>query len=141
MRMSSALEKIRVLCCGTFDYLHPGHESFLTQASLLGDELIVVIARDSNVGKLKGRLPDHDEITRKKKVEKLGIAVNVVLGHEGMNLLRIVSEINPDVIALGYDQRPPNKLSEQFPKIRIKRLDSFEPERFKSSVIRKQHGR
>tara|TARA_B100001250_G_scaffold159231_1_gene136763 strand:- start:2877 stop:3296 length:420 start_codon:yes stop_codon:yes gene_type:complete len=139
--MSSALEKIRVLCCGTFDYLHPGHESFLTQASLLGDELIVVIARDSNVGKLKGRLPDHDEITRKKKVEKLGIAVNVVLGHEGMNLLRIVSEINPDVIALGYDQRPPNKLSEQFPKIRIKRLDSFEPEKFKSSVIRKQHGR
>ena len=139
--MSSALEKIRVLCCGTFDYLHPGHESFLTQASLLGDELIVVIARDSNVGKLKGRLPDHDEITRKKKVEKLGIAVKVVLGHEGMNLLRIVSEINPDVIALGYDQRPPNKLSEQFPKIRIKRLDSFEPEKFKSSVIRKQHGR
>tara|TARA_B100000579_G_C22382210_1_gene643327 strand:+ start:186 stop:605 length:420 start_codon:yes stop_codon:yes gene_type:complete len=139
--MSSALEKIRVLCCGTFDYLHPGHESFLTQASLLGDELIVVIARDSNVGKLKGRLPDHDEITRKKKVEKLGIAVNVVLGHEGLNLLRIVSEINPDVIALGYDQRPPNKLSEQFPKIRIKRLASFEPEKFKSSVIRKQHGR
>ena len=141
MRMNSALEKVRVLCCGTFDYLHPGHESFLTQASLLGDELIVVIARDSNVGKLKGRLPDHDEITRKKKVEKLGIAVNVVLGHEGMNLLRIVSEINPDVIALGYDQRPPNKLSEQFPKIRIKRLDSFEPEKFKSSVIRKQYGR
>jgi len=139
--MNSALEKVRVLCCGTFDYLHPGHESFLTQASLLGDELIVVIARDSNVGKLKGRLPDHDEITRKKKVEKLGIAVNVVLGHEGMNLLRIVSEINPDVIALGYDQRPPNKLSEQFPKIRIKRLDSFEPEKFKSSVIRKQYGR
>ena len=139
--MNSALEKIRVLCCGTFDYLHPGHESFLTQASFLGDELIVVIARDSNVGKLKGRLPDHDEITRKKKVEKLGIAVNVVLGHEGMDLLRIVSEINPDVIALGYDQRPPNKLTEQFPKIRIKRLASFEPEKFKSSVIRKQYGR
>ena len=139
--MSSALEKIRVLCCGTFDYLHPGHESFLTQASLLGDELIVVIARDSNVGKLKGRLPDHDEITRKKKVEKLGIAVKVVLGHEGMDLLRIVSEINPDVIALGYDQRPPKKLTEQFPKIRIKRLASFEPEKFKSSVIRKQYSR
>ena len=139
--MNSALEKIRVLCCGTFDYLHPGHEFFLTQASSLGDELIVVIARDSNVGKLKGRLPDHDEITRKKKVEKLGIAVKVVLGHEGMDLLRIVSEINPDVIALGYDQRPPNKLTEQFPKIRIKRLASFEPEKFKSSVIRKQYGR
>jgi cytidyltransferase-like protein len=139
--MNSAREKVRVLCCGTFDYLHPGHESFLTQASLLGDDLCVVIARDSNVGILKGRLPDHDETTRKIKVENLGIAENVVLGHEGLNLLRIVSEINPDVIALGYDQRHPHKLSEQFPMIRIERLDAFEPEKFKSSVIRKQYGR
>ncbi|MEE3235218.1 MAG: adenylyltransferase/cytidyltransferase family protein [Candidatus Latescibacterota bacterium] len=137
--MNSISEKVRVLCCGTFDYLHLGHESFLRQASVLGDELYVVIARDVNVVKLKGRLPDHDEITRKTMVEDLGLAKKVVLGHKGVNLLRIVSELNPDVIALGYDQNHPSKLREKFPLIQIEKLESFEPEKFKSSVIREQY--
>ena len=94
--MNSSHKKSRVLCCGTFDYLHPGHESFLHQASILAEELYVVVARDSNVLRLKGRLPDHDEKTRKTRVENLGIAQKVVLGYEGFNLLRIVAELNPE---------------------------------------------
>ena len=54
----------RVLCCGTFDYLHPGHISFLKQAARLGTELFVVVARDENVKRLKGRYPDHGEEER-----------------------------------------------------------------------------
>lgn len=136
--MNNTQERIRVLCCGTFDYLHPGHESFLKQASALGNELYVVIARDSNVVKLKGRRPDHNELMRKKKVENLSIAQKVVLGNEGLNLLQIVHELNPDVIALGYDQHCPENLITSFPAVRIKKLDSFQPKKFKSSVIRKQ---
>ena len=136
--MNSSHKKSRVLCCGTFDYLHPGHESFLKQASALGNELYVVIARDSNVVKLKGRRPDHNELMRKKKVENLSIAQKVVLGNEGLNLLQIVHELNPDVIALGYDQHCPENLITSFPAVRIKKLDSFQPKKFKSSVIRKQ---
>ena len=136
--MNNIQGRIRVLCCGTFDYLHPGHESFLRQASALGNQLYVVIARDSNVVKLKGRRPDHNELVRKARVENLGIAQKVFLGNEGLNLLQIVHELNPDVIALGYDQHCPENLITSFPMVRIRKLDSFEPERFKSSVIRKQ---
>ena len=39
----------RVLATGTFDLLHPGHVYFLTQARAMGDELFVIVARDSNV--------------------------------------------------------------------------------------------
>jgi len=73
----------RVLCCGTFDYLHPGHESFLKQAAKLADELVVVVARDENVKRLKGRSPDHKEEVRRARVEGLGIAQKVQLGYAG----------------------------------------------------------
>tara|TARA_B100001094_G_C17965715_1_gene687760 strand:+ start:151 stop:570 length:420 start_codon:yes stop_codon:yes gene_type:complete len=139
--MNNTQERIRVLCCGTFDYLHRGHESFLRQASALGDELYVVIARDSNVVRIKGRIPDHNELMRKTRVEDLGIAQKVVMGNEGLDLLQVVGELSPDVIALGYDQNCPKNLITSFPTVRIERLDSFEPEKFKSSVIRKQFRR
>lgn len=128
----------RVLSCGTFDYLHPGHEAFLRQAKALGDELVVVIARDENVERIKGRRPDHDELARKKSVEELGIADRVLLGFPGANLLKIVEEIGPDIIALGYDQGKPRGLEESFPQCRILVLEAFEPERYKSTLIRRQ---
>ena len=56
---------MRVLCCGTFDYLHPGHLSFIEQAAALGDELFAVVARDENVKIIKGHYPDHSEVERK----------------------------------------------------------------------------
>ena len=39
----------KVICFGTFDILHLGHVNFFKQAKSLGDELVVVIARDVNV--------------------------------------------------------------------------------------------
>ena len=39
------MSRKRVMCCGTFDYLHPGHLSFIAQAAALGDDLYVVVAR------------------------------------------------------------------------------------------------
>lgn len=128
----------RVLCCGTFDYLHPGHEAFLQQAAALGDELIVVVARDANVHRLKGHLPDHDEETRRQNVDKLGIADRVQLGNAGANLLAIVEEINPTVIALGYDQGKPAGLDERFPNCQIAVLEPYQPERYKSSFLRRK---
>ena len=128
----------RVLCCGTFDYLHPGHESFLKQAAKLGDELVVVVARDENVKRLKGRGPDHKEEVRRARVEGLGIAQKVQLGYAGKNLLQVVRDLAPDIIALGYDQGRPLGLDSAFPSCEIVVLDPHHPERFKSSFIRKQ---
>jgi FAD synthetase len=130
----------RVLCCGTFDHLHPGHVHFLRQAAALGDQLYVVIARDSNVEALKGRRPDHGEDERLRRVKALGIAANVRLGHPSSDLLRVVAEIAPAVIALGYDQQAPPGLAEAFPGCRIRRLRSYHPDRYKSSLLRRRHG-
>ena len=128
----------RVLCCGTFDYLHPGHKSFLNQAARLGEELVVVVARDKNVERLKGRKPDHEEKIRRARVESLGIAQRVLLGYEGQNLLQVVRDIGPDIIALGYDQGRPPGLEAAFPDCKIVVLKSHHPERFKSAFIRRQ---
>ena len=95
----------RVLCCGTFDFLHPGHISFLQQAARLGDELWVVVARDENVSRLKGRRPVHDEGERLAQVARLDWVDRARLGNPGPDFLRVVEEIRPDLIALGYDQK------------------------------------
>jgi FAD synthetase len=43
----------KVMTFGTFDLFHPGHVYYLSEAESLGDELIVIIARDERVTKLK----------------------------------------------------------------------------------------
>ena len=65
----------KVMVFGTFDIFHPGHEHMLKEAKEYGDELIVVVARDANVKKVKGRLPMHDENQRVFQIEKLKIAI------------------------------------------------------------------
>ena len=126
----------RVLSCGTFDHLHPGHRSFLEQAAALGRELVVVVARDENVRRIKGRGPDHSEEERRMRVEALGIAAQVRLGYPGKDFLRIVAEIQPEIIALGYDQKAPPGLKEAFPQIQIVILEPYHPEKYKSSFFR-----
>ena len=121
---------------GTFDYLHPGHESFLRQAGELGNELYVVVARDENVQRIKGCRPDHHECKRRDRVADLGIAKEVLLGYRGSDFLRIVGDLRPDVIALGYDQRMPAGLEEAFPQCDIRVLDALDPHRYKSSLYR-----
>ena len=45
----------KVILFGTFDIFHKGHKNFLEQAQEFGDYLIVVIARDKTVKKIKGK--------------------------------------------------------------------------------------
>ena len=93
----------RVMTTGVFDLLHPGHVAMLEAAKALGDELVVVIARDSSATTEKHR-PITPEEHRRRMVEALKPVDRAVLGHEG-DYYRIVEELRPDVIALGYDQR------------------------------------
>ena len=127
----------RVLCCGTFDLLHPGHESYLAQAAALGSELIVVVARDENVQRLKGRRPSQEEDERRAAVEMVEVVTEARLGNRGEHFLQVVEEVDPDVIALGYDQRAPAGLAEAFPKCEIVTMKPHCPEKYKSSYFRK----
>ena len=92
----------RVLATGTFDILHPGHVYFLAQAKALGDELFVIIARDSNVThKPKPVIPEEQRL---EMVDALKAVNKTILGSE-KDMFEPLREIKPDIIALGYDQR------------------------------------
>jgi FAD synthetase len=93
---------VKVMASGVFDILHPGHLHFLEEARKLGDELVVVVATDNTVRQRK-----HEPITpqdmRLKMIAAIRIVDKAVLGHDG-DMFRIVEEIKPDIIALGFDQ-------------------------------------
>jgi FAD synthetase len=125
----------RILVFGTFDHLHPGHRYVLNQAAKRG-ELNVVVARDSTVQRIKNLTPQHNEMQRKQMIEEAYPDANVVLG-DTKNYLIPVKAIKPDLILLGYDQRLPNNITEADLGCPIERLEAFEPEKWKSSLLRK----
>lgn len=114
----------KVLAGGTFNMLHPGHIWFLKKAKSLGDFLIVVVANDKTVLKKKTLLRPQGK--RKKALEKLGIADNVVIGDE-RDFLKVVREERPGIIALGYDQKFESEKLKPFGcrVVRIPRFGSY----------------
>jgi cytidyltransferase-like protein len=47
------MKKKVVMTFGTFDVFHPGHRFYLAEARKLGDRLLVIVALDSTVEKIK----------------------------------------------------------------------------------------
>ena len=92
---------IRVLATGTFDLLHPGHLMYLEQSRALGDELVVIVARDANV-KHKPR-PIIPQDQRLLMVSALKTVDRAILGSES-DMFQPIEELEPDIITLGYDQ-------------------------------------
>ncbi|KGK98560.1 FAD synthase [Methanococcoides methylutens] len=91
----------RVLATGTFDILHPGHVFFLSSARALGDELYVLVARDSMIRhKAKPIVP---EIQRLEMISSLKVVDKAMLGSE-KDIFDPLYEIDPDIIVLGHDQ-------------------------------------
>lgn len=93
---------VTVMATGTFDILHMGHIYFLKEAKKLGDSLIVVVACDNTVRRLKHE-PVTPEQMRLNLIKELGMVDKAVLGRED-DMFAVVEEHNPDIIALGYDQ-------------------------------------
>lgn len=93
---------VRVMATGVFDLLHPGHLYFLTEARKLGDELVVVVARDQTARRLKGE-PYVPELLRREMVEALKPVDRAVLGSTS-DIYQTVVDLHPDIIALGYNQ-------------------------------------
>src|SRR3989338_9001076 len=91
-----------VMAFGSFDVLHPGHLYFLKSAKKLGDRLVVVVALDRTIEKIKGKSPKYKERERLEHVRELGFADKAVLGYE-VDPYEIIEEINPDIICVGYD--------------------------------------
>jgi FAD synthetase len=92
---------VKVMAQGAFDLLHPGHIHYLERSAALGEELVVVVARDSRVSDRKELVFDEEE--RKEMLQALEAVDEAVLGSEG-DIYSTVEEIDPDIITLGYDQ-------------------------------------
>lgn len=133
--------KKRVVAAGTFDGIHLGHESFLAQARSLGDELIVIVARDARSAAMKGHPPRLTEQARLTAVQALPMVDEVILGDETGDMLSPVVKYAPDVLALGYDQWPDEvalkkALHERgLDKVTVVRLGAFEPDTYHSSIL------
>lgn len=123
-----------VLIFGVFDGLHKGHEFFFRQSKELGDELWVVLTRDVNVVRQKKQAPKYNEEKRKQDIEVSGLVDKVILGKKDLSY-NIVTEMKPDIIALGYDQIvDKEKLAKVFSGP-IKRISAYKPEKYKSSKL------
>ena len=96
-----------VLASGAFDLVHYGHIRFLEEAKKAGGEdsrLIVVVARDKTVEKLKGKKPIIPEDQRRAVVESLKPVDEAILGYEDISLVETINKIKPNIIAVGHDQ-------------------------------------
>lgn len=130
-----------VMCAGTFDTIHPGHLFYLSEAKKHGNKLIVVVARDDTSESFKGKKPFHNEKKRLESVRMLEIVDEAVLGHHG-DIFKIIEEVRPDVICLGYDQKvQKQQLEDELQKRNIRadvvRIESYMPHLYKTSKLKK----
>jgi len=131
----------KVMVFGTFDIFHKGHIDFLKQAKKFGDYLIVVVARDATVKKVKGQLPQNKEGSRARIIASNSLAERVTLG--GLkSKYSIIRKYKPEVICLGYDQKFfIDNLREELKKINLEKtkiikLKPYKPEIYKSSKLK-----
>jgi rfaE bifunctional protein nucleotidyltransferase chain/domain len=88
---------------GCFDLLHPGHVDLLERARALGDRLVVGLNSDASVRALKGaHKPYVNQDDRKKMLLALRSVDEVVIFDDDTPL-RLIKEIEPDVLVKGGD--------------------------------------
>ncbi|UCH37742.1 MAG: FAD synthase [Candidatus Bathyarchaeota archaeon] len=124
-----------VLASGAFDLVHYGHIRFLEEAKKAGGKqahLIVVVARDATVQKLKGTMPIIPEDQRRAVVESLKPVDEAVLGYPDMSLAETIQTLQPNIIAVGYDQKTIERQVQQIINgnqlsITIARIGRFKP--------------
>lgn len=106
MTVEKTKKTLKIMVFGTFDGLHKGHLNFFKQAKKFTKNsfLIVSIARDKNVFRIKGKYPDKNENERKALVSKCILVDKVVLAGVRDHISHIM-KIRPSIIALGYDQK------------------------------------
>jgi FAD synthetase len=125
----------RVVATGTFDLLHPGHLYYLEESRRLGDELVVIVARDRNVRhKPKPVVPEDQRLKLVAALKPVDLAV---LG-DLHDMYRPIEELRPAVITFGFDQHFDREtigrsLRERGLEAELVRIGAYEGDRFCSS--------
>ncbi len=142
---SVAKKRVRIMAFGTFDIVHPGHKHFFQQARALAGKhkpfLIVSLARDKNVVRIKGRPATSNELKRLARVKTVSEVDKAVLGAIGNHIPHIVKE-KPEIIALGYDQSAyvgglRSALAKAGLKVKVVRMKPHLQNKYKTSIIKK----
>lgn len=135
-------KKTRIMVFGTFDGLHKGHLDFLKQAKNFtrNSFLIVSIARDQNVFKIKGKYPKLKELARMALVKKRKLVDQVILSGRKNHIPHIV-RMRPDIIALGYDQKAyvqnlKKDLENKGILVKIARLKPYKEKIYKNHLLK-----
>ncbi len=151
---------------GTFDNFHVGHQyliwTALEKIKNNGEgELVVLVARDKTVEKIKNYFPVNSEEKRIKRLESefenfkfnKKIKIKIRLGRKDRNFQLTLEEESPEYIFLGYDQHFDENILEKInqkkseyvgeiinrpSKINLIRLKPYKENFFKSSKFRKK---
>lgn len=133
----------KIMVFGTFDGVHKGHLHFFRQARALSKNafLIVSVARDKNVLKIKKVMPIFSEKKRMLLVSKCKLADKTVLSGIKNYLPHILRE-NPDIIALGYDQKAyvrnlKKDLQKKGLSVKIFRMKPYKNKIYKNHLLKK----
>jgi FAD synthetase len=110
-----------VLAAGVFDLLHYGHIRYLEEAKKLGGDksrLVVIVARDETVRRLKGSDPIIPEDQRRAVIEALKVVDEALLGFQDLDLDRVIQQVKPDIVVVGHDQKAIQSQVEKIKKAR-----------------------
>jgi len=144
--LTQLYKRPRVVVAGSFEFLHPGHIYLFRKAWELGD-VSVIVSRDRNFKRFKGRSPVMNENERAIVVGSIRYVSRVVLGDQE-DFLKPILELKPDIILLGPDQWiSPGDLKRMLEErglssVRIEKLDSRVGEWSSSSIVerlKKEH--
>lgn len=119
---------------GVFDIIHPGHILTLTEAKKHGDLLIVAVATDQTVQKIKKREPMHTQTERLQMVNALKPVDLAIAG--GADWQKTLKQVSPDIVIFGYDQT-----EKEIAGTKTIKLDAFSPhENSKTGKVREKLG-
>ena len=105
-----------VLTSGAFDLIHYGHIRLLEEAKSHGGpdaRLVVIIARDETVRRLKGKPPVFPEAQRRALIDALKVVDETLLGYEDLDMATVIEKVKPDIIAVGHDQKDIERMARE----------------------------
>ena len=128
----------KILAFGSFDGLHDGHRFFIEEIKKRGEQIVIAVAPDEVIEKIKGRKPRFALSERIEALRNWFPEIKFIPADTGIGDWKILEKVRPDVVAIGYDQMSLKKSLENSnvahkPEIVI--IESYKPEIYKSSLI------
>ena len=124
---------------GSFDGLHPGHEFLIEKAKTFGERLVIVVAHDITIRKIKKQIPVFNLEQRIQNIQNIYAEITVIPGDRVIGTWSPIHTYQPHTIIVGYDQNELKKALEDIQKhykFKIIQIEPLHPQKYKSSILR-----